>query len=104
MEADWPAFVKKMIRSVPRGKVATYGQIAALSGRPRHARHVGRLLREVGDESRLPWHRIINGQGAIALGAGRDGHEQRRRLEAEGVVFKANGRVDLKQYGWRYSE
>ena len=90
-----------MIRSVPRGKVVTYGQIAALCGRPRSARQIGRILRDAGPAAKLPWHRVLNGQGKISLGSGRAGNEQRSRLEAEGVVFSATGRVDLRVYGWR---
>lgn len=95
---DWTRAVLATIRSVPSGRVASYGQIAALAGRPRHARQVGRILRNAGDRG-LPWHRIVNGQGALSLDRPA-AREQRRRLEAEGVEFRPNGRIDLRKFGW----
>jgi len=85
----------QLVHTIPAGKVATYGQIAGLAGLPRHARMVGRVLRNLPPGSRLPWHRVINAAGRISTG----GREQRERLEAEGVVF-INGRISLKDYGW----
>ena len=101
IDDDWIRKVHAVIREVPRGCVASYGQVAALAGRPRSARHVGRILRGAGDAAGLPWHRIVNGQGALSLEPGHAGLEQRRRLKAEGVEFKANGRIDLRRFGWR---
>ena len=78
----------QVVALIPRGRVATYGQVAALAGMPRHARLVGRTLRNLPARSRLPWHRVINASGRISLRSGTDGHrEQRTRLEAEGVEF-----------------
>lgn len=91
-----------VIRSVERGQVASYGQIAAAAGHPRHARHVGRALRALaGDDTDVPWHRIVNAGGRISP-RGLDGSDdlQRILLEAEGVRFDAAGRIDLRRFGW----
>src|SRR5687768_4284084 len=90
-----------VVRRVPRGRVATYGQVARLAGLPRHARHVGWALHALPSGSPLPWHRVLNARGAISL-RGRDGAEvtQRMRLEREGVRFDARGRVPLDRFGW----
>ncbi len=103
MDTDWAREVREMIARVPKGRVATYGQIAALCGRPGSARQVGRILREAGEDAKVPWHRILGAGGRIALGGGREGREQRLRLAAEGVLSGESKHVDLKTYGWRYS-
>ncbi|MEZ5549258.1 MAG: methylated-DNA--[protein]-cysteine S-methyltransferase [Pseudomonadales bacterium] len=78
----------QVVALIPRGKVATYGQIAALAGMPRHARLVGRTLSQLPERSRLPWHRVINASGRISLRSGSEGHKtQYQRLLAEGVEF-----------------
>lgn len=77
-----------MVAAIPTGRVATYGQVAALAGMPRHARLVGRTLANLPAGTRLPWHRVVN--AALRLserGDDRAMHEQRRRLEREGVGF-----------------
>jgi methylated-DNA-protein-cysteine methyltransferase-like protein len=92
--------VYRAVRLIPRGKVATYGQIAALLGYPRAARTVGWALHGLQEGSDVPWHRVINARGQISLGD-RDGDAiQRALLEEEGVAFDAQGRVDLGQYRW----
>lgn len=90
-----------VVRSIPEGKVATYGQVAALAGMPRHARLVGYALHALPDGSDVPWQRVINARGEVSPRheAGRD-HYQRFRLEEEGVVFSLAGRVDLKRHRW----
>lgn len=86
------------VDSIPRGSVASFGQIANEAGLPRRARLVGRLLRDLPRGSKLPWHRVLRSDGTIAV---REGHsEQRRRLRKEGVKVSATGRVDLSEYGW----
>ncbi len=92
-----------MIRAVPKGRVATYGQIAALAGYPGHARQVGYALHALPEGSRVPWHRVIDARGALSLGRGVPGGElrQRFRLEAEGVEFRADARVPLDRFGWK---
>lgn len=91
-----------VVRRIPKGRVATYGQIARLAGLPGHARQVGYALHDLPRGSRVPWHRVINAQGRIsARSDGSWGIDQRFRLLAEGVWFDARGRVDLEEYGWR---
>jgi methylated-DNA-protein-cysteine methyltransferase related protein len=91
-----------VIRRIPRGKVATYGQIAALAGLPRRARMVGQALRSTPDGVEVPWHRVINAQGGISSRGGLGWEEgyQRHLLEEEGVVFSKGGRIDLDRFGW----
>lgn len=89
--------LRAAIRKVPRGKVATYGQVAAAAGYPGYARHVGRVLR--GDPS-LPWQRIIGHAGHLLL-RGESAFEQRLRLEAEGVTFLGS-RVNLARHQYRF--
>jgi len=93
-EAVW-----QLVRRIPRGRVATYGQIAALLGRPRAARAVGGALR--GCPADLPWHRVVNAQGAVSFrGRMSSMLTQRIRLDAEGVAFR-RGRVVLRAHAWR---
>ncbi|HET7313977.1 MGMT family protein [Salinisphaera sp.] len=88
----------EVVRRIPPGHVATYGQIARLVGRPRGARRIGYALHRC--PSGLPWHRVINAQGRISLPAdSTSGLAQRRRLSEEGIVF-ISGRIDLDRYGW----
>lgn len=101
----WHAKVFAMVRRVPAGHVATYGQIATMLGSPRVARHVGFALAgswRAEETAPVPWHRIVNSRGGIST---RDdaspGPDQRSLLEDEGVEFKANGTIDLKRYRWR---
>jgi methylated-DNA-protein-cysteine methyltransferase-like protein len=87
----------ELIRSIPKGKVATYGQIAGMAGDPRGAREVVRVLRT---QKNLPWHRVLAAGGRITL-PGQGGALQRKLLEAEGVWFSADGATPLARYGWR---
>lgn len=89
---------------IPKGLVATYGQVAALAGLPGHARQVGYALSAVNDPS-VPWHRVINAKGEISLRSGGSEGDQRQRLrlEDEGVRFDSRGRVPLDIYRWRPS-
>lgn len=102
------AKVYAMVRKVPPGHVATYGQIATLLGSPRVARQVGFALAgawRVEQEDPVPWHRIINAKGGIStrgdVGLGID---QRSLLEREGVLFRDNGTVDLKRFRWHFPD
>jgi methylated-DNA-protein-cysteine methyltransferase-like protein len=89
----------QVVAMIPEGRVASYGQIAALAGMPRHARLVGRTLRELPTGSKLPWHRVVNASLKISQRPGTGSHlEQRRRLLAEGVEF-AGERIP-KAYRW----
>ena len=92
------AAVHAVVRAIPRGHVATYGQVAALAGWPRRARMVGAALQQASRQTPLPWHRVINARGELSLD-GQEAQTQRERLVAEGIVFRANGRIDLNKYG-----
>ena len=89
-----------VVKRIPKGRVATYGQIAQLAGLPGHARQVGYALNKTPAGRRLPWHRVLGAGGAISLG-GAGGMEQRLRLVAEGVEVNAAGRVPLARYQWQ---
>jgi len=96
-----PLFRKiyEIILRIPKGKVATYGQIAALAGNPRAARVVGWVLHSTSDDA-LPWHRVINAQGQSSFPVESKRNLQQALLEAEGISFGANG-VDLDLFRWR---
>lgn len=86
---------------MPPGRVASYGQIAELAGLPRGARVVAAVLRDDGESAGLPWHRILNRQGCIAIPHGNPSREEQvRRLRAESIPV-LRGRVDLCRYGWK---
>jgi methylated-DNA-protein-cysteine methyltransferase-like protein len=94
--------IYKLVRCIPPGKVATYGQIAKMLGMPQAARTVGWAMGSVPAGSDVPWQRVINSRGTISLPAGSPGAiRQRAMLEAEGIVFDPKGRVNLKRYGWQ---
>jgi methylated-DNA-protein-cysteine methyltransferase related protein len=91
----------QVVRSIPRGCVATYGQVAVLAGLPGGARKVGRTMSRLPNGTRLPWHRVVNASGRISLPLGSTGYrEQKRRLEREGVAF-VKGRLSLARFRWR---
>jgi len=92
--------VIEVIRKIPRGRIATYGQIAALAGNARAARGVAWILHSSSDAERLPWHRVIGSRGRISLPRGRGFEEQRRRLAAEGVAVGRAGRIDMEVLQW----
>ena len=95
------ARIYAVIRRVPKGRVATYGQIAALAGLPGHARQVGYALAACEDDS-IPWQRVINARGEISPRTWGESHlTQRELLEAEGVVFDERGRVSLGKHQWK---
>ena len=89
------------VKRIPRGRVATYGQIATIAGLDGHARQVGYALHDLPGGSDIPWHRVINARGEISPRSAGDSHElQRMLLEAEGVEFDLAGRVSLNRYRW----
>lgn len=93
--------IYKIVRQIPRGRVATYGQIARLAGWGRRARYVGYAMHSLPAGTDIPWHRVINAKGEISRRSADDSHElQRLLLEEEGVEFDLYGRVDLKRFGW----
>jgi methylated-DNA-protein-cysteine methyltransferase related protein len=91
-----------VVRRIPRGRIATYGQVAALAGLGDHARQVGYALHALTAGDRLPWHRVLNAQGRVSPRAEPGGDRvQRALLEREGVRFDAAGRADLARFGWQ---
>jgi methylated-DNA-protein-cysteine methyltransferase related protein len=92
--------VIEIIRSIPEGRVMTYGQIARLAGSPRAARQVVRVLHSMSRKHRLPWHRVINAKGQIALQEDEGYNEQLLSLEAEGVEVGLGGVIDLEKFLW----
>jgi methylated-DNA-protein-cysteine methyltransferase related protein len=91
---------KQLIKKIPRGKVATYGQIAALSGNPLGARQVAWVLHSSSRKDKLPWHRVINSSGHISLAPGHGFETQKALLKKEGLKFGKGGEIDLERYLW----
>ena len=91
----------QIVFNIPRGKVASYGQVAKLAELPGYARYVGFVMKSLPAGTRLPWHRVINSQGTLSFKKGSPQYKtQKSRLEAEGVVF-IKGKISLKEYGWK---
>lgn len=94
--------VYRVVRCIPPGKVASYGQIAAMLGNPRAARTVGWAMHALPEGSDVPWHRVVNAQGRISTAwQEQDTNMQRQHLEAEGVVFDPDDRVNMDVYRWQ---
>ncbi|MBI1785689.1 MGMT family protein [Candidatus Sumerlaeota bacterium] len=93
-----------VVRKIPRGRVATYGQIAALAGIPGHARQVGYALNRLKSDG-VPWHRVVNSKGEISARTEKHGSEELQKvmLAKEGVRFSRSGRIDLNTYRWEAS-
>jgi methylated-DNA-protein-cysteine methyltransferase related protein len=93
--------VAAVVRGVPAGRVASYGDVAAAVGRPGAARAVGRVLRSLPDGADVPWWRVINGRGVVSIPrSGLAAGLQRTLLEGEGIEFDEAGRVDMTRFGW----
>ena len=93
-----------VIRRIPRGRVATYGQVAALAGLARQPRLVGYALHALPSSTAVPWHRVINARGMISVrSTGAPSLSQRLQLEREGIAFDARGRVSLERFQWKPS-
>ena len=91
-----------IVRRIPRGRVATYGQVAELAGLEGHARQVGYAMHALPPDSNVPWHRVINARGEVSPRTSGDSHElQRMLLEEEGIEFDLRGRCELKRYQWK---
>ena len=91
--------IYEVVKSIPKGRVATYGQVAALAGNPRWARVVGYALHVNPEPGTIPCHRVVNREGKVASGFAFGGEGvQRQLLEAEGIVFEMDGRIDLEKY------
>lgn len=96
------ARIYAVVDRIPEGRVATYGQVAALAGMPGQARLVGYALHSLPDAADLPWQRVINARGEVSRRSGPGWQEgyQRHLLEEEGVAFDSRGRVDLATFRW----
>ena len=91
--------IYEVVKSIPKGKVATYGQVALLAGNPRWARVVGYALHVNPEPGIIPCHRVVNRDGKVAPGFAFGGEGvQRQLLESEGIVFETDGRIDLGKY------
>jgi len=100
-DSEFTRKVKEAILAIPRGRVATYGQIAGLAGNGRAARQVAWILHSSSGKDGLPWQRVINSRGRISLKPGAGFEAQARRLKAERVGVDRRGDVDLGKFGWR---
>jgi len=91
-----------VVRRIPLGWVATYGQVAAMAGLPRRARLVGRVLQRLDPAAKIPWHRVVNAKGEVSYSLSRNGGDalQRRLLEKEGIRFDDRNRLDLERCRW----
>lgn len=100
-EPDLDHRIWQVVALIPRGKVATYGDVASRAGLPGAARRVGRALRHLPANTRIPWHRVVNAQGRISIADHSvSKYTQRDRLEAEGVEFRSNQSIDLRKFRW----
>jgi methylated-DNA-protein-cysteine methyltransferase-like protein len=89
------------VYAIPSGKVASYGQIAALAGLPRAARFAGSSLKDLPASTKIPWHRVVNSQGKISLTKSSPSYKKQiQRLKSEGVLVR-DGKVSMKDYQWR---
>ncbi len=96
------AAICAVIRRIPKGWVATYGQVAAMAGLPRRARLVGHILQNLDPAIAIPWHRVVNAKGEVSFSLSRNGGDilQRRLLEKEGLEFDDRNRLNLKRCRW----
>jgi methylated-DNA-protein-cysteine methyltransferase-like protein len=100
MPSEFTQEVIKIIKSIPKGKVLTYGIIAKLAGNSRAARQVSWILHSSTKKYDLPWHRVINSKGKIVLSADEDRYYQKNLLIEEGIQFKSEFGIDLQKYLW----
>ncbi len=99
---DFSRAVMKFVKMIPRGKVASYGQIAALAGKPHGARGVGWILNSSAEAYNLPWQRVLNSKGKISFPKKTDEFKlQKSLLTKEGIKFSDDDSIDLEQFGWK---
>lgn len=100
--SDFTKKVLKVISEIPEGRVATYKQVAILSGKPQASRGVSWILNSCSTKYKLPWHRVLNSSGCISFEKGTHNfRQQKRRLEKEGIVLSADGELDLSRFQWK---
>ena len=97
---DFTTEVIRLIKSIPKGKVATYGQIAYLTGLYPSVRRVVWILHSCSEKEGLPWHRVVNSKGTISLRPGKGYKKQKALLKKEGIVFDEKDRIDLELFLW----
>ena len=101
IEPDINSRIWQVIALIPPGKVATYGDVAKHAGLPGAARRVGYAMRTLPEDTKIPWHRVINAQGKLSLPQNSSsGRTQRARLETEGVNLRDSGSVDMNRFRW----
>jgi methylated-DNA-protein-cysteine methyltransferase-like protein len=93
--------VVEIIKSIPEGKVMTYGQIARIAGSPRGARQVVRVLHTLSEKYKLPWHRVINSKGEIGIKDYESHNLQKLFLESEGVKFNSRSTINLNEFQYQ---
>lgn len=98
MEGTFSQRVLAVLKRIPKGQVTTYGVVAALAGNPRAARQVVRVLHSSSEKYNLPWHRVINSKGYIAIKDPAGFEEQRVLLEMEGIYTDEKGRVKVNSF------
>ena len=104
MSSPFTGRVYEVVQQIPKGFVASYGQVAMLAGNPRGARGVGFILHRNPKPGVIPCHRVVFRDGSLCSGFAFGGEgRQRELLEQEGVIFLPDGRVDLAQSGWLYA-
>jgi methylated-DNA-protein-cysteine methyltransferase-like protein len=99
--SDFTEQIIHIIKSIPKGKVLTYGFIAKLAGNPRAARQVSWILHSSSKKYNLPWHRVISSNGKISLKSIEDKQFQKNLLEQEGIKVLDGFKVDLEKYSWK---
>jgi methylated-DNA-protein-cysteine methyltransferase-like protein len=101
MDANQKMRVYSVLKDIPKGKVSSYGNIAAYAQIPNGARLIGRILGQLPQDTSLPWHRVLKANGQIAFPNGSEAYQrQKGLLEAEEIVVN-NGKVNLKRFGWQ---
>lgn len=96
--------VIEIIKQIPEGKVATYGQIATYAGNPRASRQVAWILHSSSRKENLPWHRVINSKGRISLPHNAGYETQKEKLASEGIIFDKSDKISFDRYLWQIFE
>jgi len=92
----------QIVASIPKGRVATYGQVANMAGYPNHARYVGTTLKQLPKNTTLPWFRVINAKGEISFPINSEAYKkQKELLELEGVMLN-NNKISMKRFQWQW--